>query len=158
MRKLVEGAVQKGLRTWRSVQDSENAVGDALRKLPWSATSVAQTTHWQMRARDEADSAISRLPDGASFNAKLAAATAAVHKITLEFEEETLRQKIIDEWIPLPLLTTTEKEDARAAIRTSVESSRPGASEAELRRARQAALKPFEDTRLQRENRTTSPG
>jgi len=153
MRKLVEGAVQKSLRTWRSVQDTEKALGDALSVLPWAATSLWQPTKWQVRAKDEAYSAISKLPDGASFGAKLAAATAAVHKITLEFDEQTLRQKIIDEWIPLLLLSSTEKEDARAAIRTSVESSRPGASEAELRRARQAALKPFEETLRQRENR-----
>ena len=152
-RKLVEGAIQRGLRTWRSVQDTEKALGGVLMQLPRSATSPRQPTKWQIRAGEEANNAVSRLPDGASFGAKLAAATAAVQKITLEFEEETLRQKIIDESIPLPLLSSTEKEDTRAAIRTSVESSRPGSSEAELRRARQAALKPFEDTHRQKENR-----
>ena len=153
MYKLVEGAVEKGLRTWRSVQDTEKALGDALRMLPCSATSLWHPTKWQILAREEANNALSRVPDGASFAAKLAAATAAVQKITLEFEEQCLRQKIMDESIPLPLLSSTEKEDARTAIRTSVELSRPGSSEAELRRARQAALKPFEDTHSQRENR-----
>jgi len=152
-RKLVEGAVQKGLRTWRSLQDTEKALGVALRQLPWLATSPGKPTKWQIRAREEANSAISKLPDGASFEAKLAAATAAVQKITLEFEDETLRQKIIEEAILLPLLSSSEKEDAKAAVRTSVESSRPGSSKAELRRARQAALKSFEDTQRQRESR-----
>jgi hypothetical protein len=152
-RKLVEGAIQKGLRTWRSVQDTKKALDVALITLPWLATSFGHPTKWQMRAREEAASAISRLPDSASFDVKLAAATAAVQKITLEFEEQTLRQKVIDESILLPLLSSTEKEDARAAIRNSVQSCRPGSSEAELRRARQAALKPFEDTLRQRESR-----
>jgi hypothetical protein len=152
-RKLLEGAIQKGLRTWRSVQDTEKAVGYALVTVPCSTAPLGHPTKGQMRAREEAESAISKLPDGAPFGAKLAAATAAVHKITLEFEERSLRQRIIDEWIPLSLLSSTEKEDARDAIRTSVESSRPGSGEAELRRARQAALKPFEDTQRQRENR-----
>jgi hypothetical protein len=153
MRKLMEGAVHKALRTWRIAQETEKALGDALRKLPWLATSLGQPTKWQLRAREEATGALSKLPDGASFEAKLAAATAAVHKVTLEFEEQSLRQTIIDESIPLPLLSSTEKDDARAAIRTSVESLRPGSSEAELRRARHAVLKPFEETQRQRENR-----
>jgi hypothetical protein len=152
-RKLVEGAIQKGLRTWRSVQNTEKALGNALSALPWSAGSLSQPSKWQIRAREEANSAISKLSDGASFEAKLAAATTAVQKITLEFEEQSLRQKIIDESILLPLLSSAEKEDVKAAIRISVESSRPGASEAELRRARWAALEPFEATLRQRENR-----
>jgi len=152
-RKLVEGAIQQGLKTWRSSQDTEKALGDALRQMPWLAASIGQPTKWQMRAREEARSAMSKLPDGASFPAKIAAATAAVQKITLEFEEETLRQKIVDESIPLLLLSCAEKEDAKAAIRAGVESSRPGSSKAELRRARATALKPFEDTQRHRESR-----
>lgn len=151
-RKLVEGAVQQGLRTWRRAKDTEKALDDALRWRPWLASSLGGTTKWQVRAREEASVAILNLPDGASFEAKFTAATAAVQKITLEFEEETLRQKIIDESMALPLLSSAEKEDAKAAIRTSVESSRSGSSEAELRRARQAALKSFEDAHRQKEN------
>jgi hypothetical protein len=153
MRKLVEGAIQKGLRPWQRTQETEKALGHALNSLPGFAISPGRPTKWQMWAREEADGAISRLPDGASFEAKLFAATAAVQKITLAFEEQTLRQKIIDELILLPLVSSTEKEDARAAIRTSVESCRAGSSEGELRIARQAALKHFEDTHRQRENR-----
>jgi hypothetical protein len=152
-RKLVEGAIQQGLRTWRSAQDSERALAGALRWQPWLASPIGRPTKWQVRAREEASSAILKLPDGASFDAKVAAATAAVQKITLEFQDETLRQKVMEESIALPLLSNTEKEDARAAIRTGVESLRHGSSEAELRRARQAALKPFEDAHRQRENR-----
>ena len=152
-RKLVEGAIQRGLRTWRVVQDTEKALRDALSNLPWSATSPGRPTKWQTWAREEANSAISRLPDGASFESKRASALVAVQKVTMEFEEQNLRQKIIDESIPLPLFGSTEKEDARAAIRASVESSRPGSTELELRRARQAALRPFEDRYRERENR-----
>lgn len=153
MRKLVEGAIQKGLRRRRSVQDTEKALRYALSTLPWAATSLGQPTKWQMLAQEEANSALSKLPDGASFEAKLAAATVAVQKINLEFEEQGLRQKIINQWIPLPQLSSTEKENARVAIRTSVESSRTGSNEAELYRARQAALKPFEEMLRRRENR-----
>jgi hypothetical protein len=151
--KLVEGAIQQGLRTWRSAQETEKALGHALGLLPWSPGSLGRATKWQVRAREEASTAISKLPDGASFETKLSAATAVVQKITLEFQEEALRQKVIEESIALPLLSSPEKEDARAAIRTSVESLRHGSSEAELRRARQAALRPFEDAHRQRENR-----
>jgi hypothetical protein len=151
-RKLVEGAVQQGLRTWRRAKDTEKALDDALRWRPWLASSFGRTTKWQVRAREEASSAILNLPDSASFEAKLAAATAGVQKITLEFEEETLRKKIIDESIPLSLLSSAEKEDAKTAIRTSLESLRQGSTEAELRRARQAALRPFEDAHRQKEN------
>jgi hypothetical protein len=152
-RKLLEGAVQKGLRPWRNAKDVERVLESALGMLPWSARSFSQPTKWQIRAGEEANSAIYKLPDGVSFEAKLAAATAAVQKVALEFEEQTLRQKIIDESILFPLLSSAENEDARAAIRIGVESCRPGSSEAELRRARRAALKSFEDTQKQRELR-----
>jgi hypothetical protein len=55
--------------------------------------SLDRPTKWQVRAREEASSAIAELPDGASFEKKLAAATSVVQRITLEFQEETLRQK-----------------------------------------------------------------
>lgn len=154
-RQLVEGAVQRGLRTWRDFQDTEKAISSALRTRPVMASAPWQHTNWQIRAREDASSAVSGLSDGASFEAKLAAAAAAVQKVTRQFEEQNLRQKIIGEFILLPVLSGAEKEDARAAIRTSVEGSRPGATEAELRRARQAALKPFEETNRQRVERQT---
>ena len=150
---LVEGAVQRGLRTWRGMHDTQKAVSRALGVLSGPAISLRQYTNWQVRAREEATGAISRLSDGASFEAKLAAATDGVQKVTRQFEEQNLRQKIIDESVLLPLLRGPEREDAKAAIRTSVEGSRPGASEAELRRARQIALRPFEEAQRQREER-----
>ena len=153
IRKLVEAAVQQGLRAWRSERDTEKALGCALRWLPWPASSLGQPTKWQVRAREEASRSISELPDGAFFETKLAAATSVVQKISLEFQEETLRQRIIQESFALPLLSSNEREDANAAIRAGVESLRHDSSEAELRRARQAALKPFEDAHRQRENR-----
>jgi hypothetical protein len=152
-RQLVEGAVHRGLRTWRDLQDTEKAISSALWALPVSVRAPGLHATWQAQAREEATSAISRLSDGASFEAKLAVATAAVQKVTRQFEEQCLRQKIIDELVLLPQLNRAEKEDARAAIRSSVEGTPTGASEAELRRARQVALKPFEETQRQREER-----
>lgn len=148
-----EAAVQRGLRTWRGMQETETALIRVIAELPGPLVSRLQLTNWQARARQEASGAISKLSDGASFEAKLAAARAAVQKVTREFEEHNLRQKITDEAILLPLLSAAEQEDARAAIRASVHSSLSGASEAELRRARQITLRPFEEVQRQREER-----
>jgi len=152
-RQLVEAGVQRGLKTWRSLQDTEQALNIALGALPSAATSYWQPTNWQIQAREEATREISKLREGDSLQNKLFVATVAVQRVAQQFEEQSLRKKIVVEPILLPMLSIAEQEEARAAVRTRVESSQPGANEAELRKARQIALMPFQEAQVQREAR-----
>lgn len=144
LERLVEAAVDKGLQPWQSSQDSERAIAYAVETLPCWAKLVCTPTVWQVRARQEAAAAVGKMPAGAPYESKRMAAIGAVQPISQEYEEQELRKQVIGEAIFFWNLTTERTHEAKDAVRAAIEMLPKGSSETEMRKARQAALKPFE--------------
>jgi hypothetical protein len=82
-------AVDKALRPWRRSKEAARAANDALNQLPVFARGIwGQPTEWELRAREEALSAIAALPEAAGSAQMSAAAIAAVKRVAQVYEQQ----------------------------------------------------------------------
>ncbi|MGH6878112.1 MAG: hypothetical protein ACREHV_12175 [Rhizomicrobium sp.] len=150
MRIAIEGATAKALGPWRRRKEIAEAIAEGENVLTWQARSICDPTEWQIRYRAAADAAIRALPGDAAASQLRAAAQGQARKLTAEFEhiqaEERHRRacKAFSERVFLLGATSEEETVAKQAVRVGLDKLPVGASESELRAARDAALAPLQ--------------
>jgi hypothetical protein len=112
---LVEGtlrvAIDKALRPWRRSKEAARAADDALNQLPLLARGIwGQPTEWELRAREDALSAIAALPEAATSAQMSAAATVAGKRVAAEYERQEAEAR-----------TAREAEHARTRLEAEAE-------------------------------------
>jgi len=103
--------VEKTLRPWSRTKETGRAADYAVNQLPLFAKGIlGQPSEWELRAKEEALSAISALPDSATFAQMGAAAMAAGNRVAKEYEQEEARER-----------AEREAEQARSRYEAEVE-------------------------------------
>jgi len=135
-------AIRKVLAPWQRAQETSRAINEGVEQLPWAAKMTSTPTEWQVRAREAAADAISKLSKDSCYEDKLRVAGAAVRPIGKEFESSMLKRKILD-GIVLWEGTAEERENARDKVRQALERAPVGTEQREFERIRDQALKPY---------------
>ena len=151
-RRLVDAAVERALAPWRTRKEIEQAIEDAVNRLPSGARSYFKPTAWQIQATQAARQAIRQLEPDASFPEIEAAARQAVELIAREFEahkaaqqDAAMRQDIL-RWASLPAgLTEEGRELASRAVAEAVAALPPATPRRKLEEAAEQAVAPFRE-------------
>jgi hypothetical protein len=150
---LVDAAVDKALRPWRQGKESAKALEKACDSLSWLAKSLSSPTEWQIRARDDAKTAIDKLPPDASFMDKLQVTQVAVKRIDQEFQHSESCERVVNGICVLGA-TEEERERAEQAVCTALGKRPIGSSLRDLEKARDLALAPLERAIDERRRKT----
>ena len=104
-------AVDKALRPWRRSKEAARAANDAVNQLPLFAKGIwGQPSEWELRATEEAVSAIAALPEATTFAQMRAAAQAAGKRVAQEYEQREAEVR-----------TEREAEQAKTRIEAEAE-------------------------------------
>jgi excisionase family DNA binding protein len=141
-------AVEKTLRPWRRGKEAEKAAEEAVKQLPPFAKSFFQPSEWELRAKEQALSAITALPETATFAQMAAAARATGQQIAQEYEHKEkcasataeARRSLAGR---LPFSTSQARAKAENAVGAAFGALHVGASSWDFDTARDAALAPF---------------
>jgi excisionase family DNA binding protein len=145
--------VEKALRPWRRGREAEKAANEALNQLPFFAR--GSFGDWERQAKQQALTAISALPETATFEQLAVAARLAVKEVAQEYEYNekctshnercTSSLSALRGSLPwqLPFSGSRATAKAEEAVRAAFAALPIGASSAEFDAARQEALTPF---------------
>ncbi len=152
VRRLVDGAVEKGLAPWRQAESREKALEAALDRLPWAAKYMPDFADLKRLALNFAAEALDRLkPDATDWEMR-ESAKQAVQPVLHECEHREACQRVLAS-ISLPGATSEELQDATDATREALAELQVGASQRQLEKARDTALVPIQRTLGEREER-----
>jgi excisionase family DNA binding protein len=127
----------------------DRAAAEALLELPMLARSyLGRPTEWQLRARELAAGAVSKLPDGATFEEMSCVARVIGKQVAEEYahsEKSTWRLNGVRSSLAGLLAYSSNPERAKAeqAVRSAFSQLRVGANDFEFNAARDEALAPF---------------
>jgi len=115
-------AVEKTLRPWRRSEEAARAADDALNQLPLLARGIwGQPTEWEVRAKEEALSAIAALPQGAGCTQMSAAARVAGKRVAQDYEYQERQARAEREHQQAQARAAREAEQARARLEAEAE-------------------------------------
>ena len=155
---VVQAAVSKALRPYQRSKETQQAITEAVEELPFSAKSFVSPTPWQLKARQGAERAVSKLPQGASYEQKKATASEAVAAVSQQFvrhqeaeDHQRLCEQINKRWIVMSEVNPEDLEEAREAIRQGLARLPVGTGQRRLEAVRDQVLEPFRLKRLRQE-------
>ena len=149
-RKLVDSEVQKVVQVWERRKETERAVEEGRASLPYELRGYWKPTQWEVRAREEAATAIGRLPPDAPYEAKRAAAIQAAKGVVAQYEAQQaakadaeMRQSVIHCTLLPDGLTDEVQDIAIRAIAEELAKLPPGTPRQKLEQLREKVLEPL---------------
>ncbi len=141
--------VEKALRPWNRSKEADKAAEEAGKQLPpFSKSWYGQPSEWEIRAKEQALSAIAALPETATFAQMRAAARAAGQQVAQEYDhKEKLASATAEARRSLagrlPFSDSRARARAEEAVRTALNRLPVGVSSWDFDATRDEALAPF---------------
>lgn len=152
VRRLVDAAVERGLRPWRRRKEIQKAIEQAVYKLPLDIRNRPEFRECKQFAIQCAEAVIAKLPLDASYYDLEAAAITGMQPTIKGYAHLQACERVVSSiWLSVG---SEESTTAKEAVRQALALLPVGVAQAQLEKARDAALVPFRSRIAERERAT----